>query len=55
MTLERLLEYYFLKSGIKNSPPIFALAAEEVTNNIMIHKVRIKTKKTLLFMLKLPP
>jgi len=52
--LKRLLKYYFLKPGIK-TPPILASAAEEVTNNIMIHKVRIKTKKTLLFMLKLPP
>ena len=54
MTLERLLKYYSRKPGIK-APPIFASAAEEITNNIIIHKVKIKLKKTLLFMLKLPP
>jgi len=42
------------KLGIE-IPPIFASAVEEVTNNIIILKVRIKTKKTLLFIFKLPP
>jgi len=35
--LERLLICYFPKPGIK-TPPIFGSSAEEITNNIIIHK-----------------
>ena len=38
MTLERLLECYFLEPGTKTPPTFFSSAAEEITNNIIIHK-----------------